>query len=499
MGRPRFPGQWRIAAAGDDQSEDRDLSLTSTDDHEDAEDSLESLFDAFAADSDDGSDDLERETITAIAGPSDAGPADPFAASGIRDRCGLARQPTLALTPRNYQDEAMAAWTRQQGRGVVVLPTGAGKTVIALMAIAGAGVRTLIVVPTIELLRQWQTTLASHLGYPLAEVGMVGGGKRTVRDLTVITYDSAALPSRRLDGFGLLVVDEVHHLPARAYRTIAGKVNAPLRLGLSATPERSDGGHHDLDVLIGPVVYRKEAWELARDQHIAAYDEKRLFVDLGAEEQHRYEQLMAEYRWYIASHRRSLGNPRTMFTEMIRRSGHDPAARSALRAHQQARMIALNAGAKIARTVELLTTHRDDKVIVFSEYNAMVDVLAEQLMLPAITYRTPLPERHQILTRFREGAYSKLVTGRVLNEGVDVPDANVAIVVSGSSATREYIQRLGRILRPKREKALLYELITRRTTEGKSARKRRPPVPLDPDRRKRRQGARADVGTGGGN
>jgi superfamily II DNA or RNA helicase len=294
------------------------------------------------------------------------------------------------------------------------------------------------------------------------------------------------MPSRRLDGFGLLVVDEVHHLPARAYRAIAGKVNAPFRLGLSATPERSDGGHRDLDRLIGPVVYRKDAWELARDQHIASYDEKRLFVDLGTEEQGRYDQLMAEYRWYIASHRGSLGSPQTMFTEMIRRSGHDPAARSALRAHHQARMIALNADAKIGRTVELLEKHRDDKVIVFSEYNAMVDILAERLLLPAITYKTPLPERRQILERFRDGSYSKLVTGRVLNEGVDVPDANVAVVVSGSSATREYIQRLGRVLRPKKERALLYELITRRTTEGKSARKRRPAVPIDPDRRQRR-------------
>jgi superfamily II DNA or RNA helicase len=177
-----------------------------------------------------------------------------------------------------------------------------------------------------------------------------------------------------------------------------------------------------------------------------------------------------------------------MFVEMIRRSGYDPAARAALRAHHPARIIALNADAKLAKVVELLTKHRDDKVIVFSEYNVMVDALSERLLLPAITYRTPPAERRQILERFRSGEYGKLVTGRVLNEGVDVPDANVAIVVSGSSATREYIQRLGRVLRPKRERALLYELVTRRTTEGRSARKRRPKeeLELDPDRRERR-------------
>ena len=485
MVRPPFLAHRRSAATvAEPPSEPVDAARASEGD--DGEEPFDSLFDALDAAPEVGEPDLDagldgtaaEACTTELVGSL----ADPRTAT----RHGLARPPRLAMTARPYQDEAIASWARQEGRGVVVLPTGAGKTMVAMMAIARAGVRTLVVVPTIELLQQWQATLAERLGYPLSEIGVVGGGKRTVRDLTVITYDSAAMPSRKLEGFGLLVVDEVHHLPARAYRSIAGKVNAPFRLGLSATPERSDGGHHDLDRLIGPVVYRKDAWELARDQHIASYDEKRLFVDLGVEEQLRYDQLMAEYRWYIASHRGSLGSPQTMFTEMIRRSGHDPAARSALRAHHQARMIALNADAKIGRTVELLEKHRDDKVIVFSEYNAMVDILAERLLLPAITYKTPLPERRQILERFRDGSYSKLVTGRVLNEGVDVPDANVAVVVSGSSATREYIQRLGRVLRPKKERALLYELITRRTTEGKSARKRRPTAPLDPDRRQRR-------------
>ena len=486
MARYPFAVRRRGVATAAAVTPDGGEGLVATGDEDGTEEPFDSLFDALDAAPEVGDPELCAGVAEGSSEGIDGVEPDPLAQPAIRARHGLARPPKLAMTPRPYQDEAIASWVRQAGRGVVVLPTGAGKTMVAMMAVARAEVRTLVVVPTIELLQQWQATLAERLGYPLSEVGVVGGGKRTIRDLTVITYDSAAMPSRRLDGFGLLVVDEVHHLPARAYRAIAGKVNAPFRLGLSATPERSDGGHHDLDRLIGPVVYRKDAWELARDQHIASYDEKRLFVDLGSEEQLRYDQLMAEYRWYIASHRGSLGGPQTMFAEMIRRSGHDPAARSALRAHHQARMIALNADAKVGRTVELLQKHRGDKVIVFSEYNAMVDVLAERLMLPAITYKTPLPERRQILDRFRDGSYAKLVTGRVLNEGVDVPDANVAIVVSGSSATREYIQRLGRVLRPKKERALLYELITRRTTEGKSARKRRPTAPIDPDRKQRR-------------
>jgi superfamily II DNA or RNA helicase len=120
-------------------------------------------------------------------------------------------------------------------------------------------------------------------------------------------------------------------------------------------------------------------------------------------------------------------------------------------------------------------------VIIFAEYNALVDAISRRLLIPSITYRTDPQERRNILAGFREGRYSKLVTGRVLNEGVDVPDANVAIVASGSSATREYIQRLGRILRPKPTQAILYELITRRTSEGQAAKRRRPKEQAESD------------------
>jgi superfamily II DNA or RNA helicase len=288
-----------------------------------------------------------------------------------------------------------------------------------------------------------------------------------------MTYDSAAMPRRRLDGYGLLVVDEAHHLPAPTYRTIAARVAAPWRLGLSATPERADGSHADLAELIGPEVYRRLPADLSRSGHIAAYRERRIFVDLTATERLRYDALIAEWRWYIASQRSRFifGN---LFEQIIKRSAQDPAARRALHAHHQARLIALNAEGKIAEVERLLQAHRGEKVLVFSEYNAMVQTLSHRLGLPSITYRTEASERRAVLDRFRSGQYSKLATGRVLNEGVDVPDANVAIVVSGSSATREYVQRLGRVLRPKPREAVLYEIISRGTTEGRAARARRP-------------------------
>jgi superfamily II DNA or RNA helicase len=288
-----------------------------------------------------------------------------------------------------------------------------------------------------------------------------------------MTYDSAAMPRRSLSAYGLLIVDEVHHLPAPTYRAIARKAAAPWRLGLSATPERADGSHLELAELIGPEVYRRLPADLARSGHIASYRERRIFVDLSPEERCRYDLLMAEYRWYLATRRAGFMRG-GFFEQMIRDSARDPAARRALQAHHQARLIALNAEAKIEQVAMLLERHREEKVLVFSEYNAMVQTLSDRLGLPAITYRTEALERRLVLERFRGGRYSKLVSGRVLNEGVDVPDANVAIVVSGSSASREYIQRLGRVLRPKPREAALYEIISRRTTEGRAARARRP-------------------------
>jgi len=384
--------------------------------------------------------------------------------------------PTLPLAPRPYQKDALTAWGRAQGRGVVVLPTGAGKTVVALMTMEAMQVTTLVVVPTIDLMHQWHDGIKEKFGLDAAQVGMVGGGFKNARPITVITYDSAAMPRRDLSDYGLLIFDEAHHLPSASYRTIATRADAPFRLGLSATLERSDGQHDDLARLIGLTVFERQPQTLARDKHIADYKVERVSVDLTDDEQARYDQLTSEFSWYMASNRTKLmmTGAANLFEALIRSAGYDPAARQALRSHREARMLAMNAERKIQAVETLLTRHRDDKVIVFSEWNVIVNELSRRLCLPAITYRTHADERRDILDKFRQQKYSKLVTGRVLNEGVDVPDANVAIVVSGSSTTREYIQRLGRVLRPKPGHAHLYELVSRGTSEVKTARKRKP-------------------------
>src|SRR3954447_26030548 len=235
------------------------------------------------------------------------GPGDGIDEAEV-ERFALPFAPTLALQPRVYQREAVGRWLGNGGRGVVVLPTGAGKTVVAFMALEQVPVRALVVVPTIDLLHQWRRGLIEKAGVPADQVGVIGGGERSSAPVTRVTYDSAAMPRRRLDGFGLLIVDEVHHLPAPTYRAIAAKTAAPWGLGLSAPPERSDGGHFDLGGLIGPEVYRRLPADLAAEGHIADHREKRIFVDLTPEERARYDLLMAEYRWYLATRRGDMVN-----------------------------------------------------------------------------------------------------------------------------------------------------------------------------------------------
>src|SRR5579883_2484285 len=379
----------------------------------------------------------------------------------------------LAIEPRPYQEEALTQWLAEGSRGVVVLPTGAGKTLLAAMAIAETGLWTLAVVPTIDLLQQWRGALSSALSLPEEEIGVFGGGEKDIKPVTIITYDSAAIYPRELRHFGLLVFDECHHLPAPTYRLIAESAFTPLRLGLSATPERSDMAHADLIELIGPEVYRRSPSELTQERYLAQYREQRINVALSSEDEERYNEQRRVFRSFLQRRRIILRSPEDFQQKLIFMSARDPEARTAMLAWREARNIAMNAPAKYAEIERILRDHGGDQVILFSEYNYVVDEISRRFCIPSITYKTPTEERRTILERFRTGQYSKLVTGRVLNEGVDVPDCRVAIIVSGNSTKREYIQRLGRILRPKEEQALLYELITSGTTEEHIAQRRR--------------------------
>ncbi len=372
---------------------------------------------------------------------------------------------------REYQQDALDSWRAAGDRGCLELPTGSGKTVIGIAAMVALGVPALVVVPTIDLLEQWQRELETEFQRP---VGRLGGGEQRVERVTVATYDSAYLRADELgDRFGLVVFDEVHHLGGEGYRDIARLLAAPARLGLTATFERPDGAHEVIEDLVGPLAQRVDVDELA-GEHLADYDIKHVAVALTDAERERYEQHQGTFTDYLKQSNIQLRSG-SDYQELVKRSGTDPQAREALLAKQRAREVMMNAQRKVDRLADILDHHRGDRVIVFTAYTDLVYRLSERFLIPAITHETGASERREILERFRDGTYSRVVTANVLDEGVDVPDANVAVVLSGSGSEREFTQRLGRILRPKADgsRALLYELVTEETAEERVARRRR--------------------------
>ncbi len=386
------------------------------------------------------------------------------------------RYETLAITqtarrePRPYQSAALAAWRQQGGRGVVVLPTGAGKTLVAHLAIADRCRSTLVIAPTLDLVAQWHEGLVATFGGP---VGVIGGGDYDVQPLTVTTYDSAYMHMEHLGArFGLLVFDECHHLPGSSYALAARLSLAPFRLGLTATPERGDGRERDLDDLVGPLVYRKDIVEMTGD-YLAEYETVRVTVELTAAEREEYAAEREIYRGFLGQNGISMARP-SGWSDFVIRSSRGEDGRRAMAAYRRQREIAFTAPAKLAYVERLLHQHRNDRTIVFTQDNATVYLVSRRFLLPAITHRTRVSERSEILSGFADGRYGAVATSRVLNEGVDMPDANIAVVMSGSGSVREHVQRLGRLLRKRGAKrAVLYELVTGGTSEAYTSDRRR--------------------------
>ncbi|HET9110023.1 MAG TPA: DEAD/DEAH box helicase, partial [Ktedonobacterales bacterium] len=313
------------------------------------------------------------------------------------ERPTLPFTPRLTLAPRPYQEEALVAWRAAGSRGLVILPTGAGKTFLGALAIAHAGLWTLVVVPTIDLLGQWRRALAEALDAPAETIGVFGGGDHEIAPITVITYESAQLRPDVLRHFGLLIFDECHHLPAPTYRQIAEGAFTPLRLGLSATPERADQEHLALERLIGPEVYRRHPEELAAARYLADYTVAHLAVALSDADRARYDAARATYRGFIARRRLAITSPADFQRKILWASARDPEARQAMLAWRESRSLALNAPAKLTLLEEIFARHRDEHVLVFSEYNQLVGEVSERFAIPQITHRTAPEERRLIL------------------------------------------------------------------------------------------------------
>lgn len=369
------------------------------------------------------------------------------------------------IQPRSYQTQALNHWLKKGSRGVVVLPTGAGKTILAVLAIVQTKRPTLIHVPTLDLMHQWYRVLCDHLTLP---IGLLGGGYHELQPVTVATYDSALIhvPFKG-NQFGLLVFDECHHLPSEQMQYCAISSLSPFRLGLTATPEDRGEREKLMNEICGEFCYQIHIHELTGNT-LAKYEVVTKKIELTEEENKNYLAARKIYTDFLKEHKIdfSLQNKGSTWGQFIRLAHRSAKGREAFQAYLLQKKISQSAGHKIHAVWELLCIHQQERILIFTQDNETAYHIGRQFFLPVLTHHTKTKEREHFLNAFRSGEYRVLVTSKVLNEGVDVPEASIAIVFSGSGAVREHVQRLGRILRAKEgKKAILYELISANTGE----------------------------------
>lgn len=378
----------------------------------------------------------------------------------------------IGKTLRSYQHAALAAWNQAQWRGVVVLPTGAGKTHVALAAVAGLGVPTLVVVPTRVLLCQWQ--LRAQACFPGEPIGVLGDGQRSLQSITVATYESALRHMPRIGNrFALLVVDEAHHFSHGQRTELLEMSTAPFRLGLTATPPESPIASDTLAELVGPICFETTVNDL-RGSYLADFDHSRVSVHLTEEEQRCYERHIRCFRQ--ARKMASWGAGELPWPVLIARLQALPGGARAISSFRIAEQLVSYPAAKANMLRRLLDSFQARRVLCFTADNRTAYQVARDHLLWPITCDIGRPEREEAMNLFREGKLRGLVSARVLNEGYDVPDADVAIIISAKLGVREHVQRMGRVLRPRPGKrAAIVELVCHGTLETRRAQRRRLP------------------------
>ncbi|MCS5499337.1 DEAD/DEAH box helicase [Cnuibacter physcomitrellae] len=343
---------------------------------------------------------------------------------------------------RDYQQQAVTSFV-DHGSGVVVLPCGAGKTLVGAGAMAEIKANTLILVTNTVSARQWRSELLRRTSLTEDEIGEYSGAVKDVKPVTIATYQ--ILTSKRggayrhlelLDAldWGLIVYDEVHLLPAPVFKLTAD-LQARRRLGLTATLVREDGRESDVFSLIGPKRYDAPWKEIEAQGYISPAECFEVRVDLSHSERLEYAAAADDERYRLAA----------------------------------------SAPEKLAATRELIDRHPGEQVLVIGQYLDQLEALSEALNVPQITGATPVDERERLFQAFRDGEERILVVSKVANFSVDLPEASVAIQVSGSFGSRqEEAQRLGRLLRPKESghTASFYTLVTRDTVDAEFAQNR---------------------------
>jgi len=351
---------------------------------------------------------------------------------------------------RDYQREAVGAFwaggTVSGGSGVVVLPCGAGKTVVAIGSMDVVSAHTLILTTNVTALRQWRDEILDKTDLDPEDVGEYSGVRKEIKPVTITTYQILTYRKNKDSKFlhfdlfneknwGLIVYDEVHLLPAPVFRAVAN-LQSRRRLGLTATLVREDGREEEVFSLIGPKKYDVPWRVLEKRGFIATANCAEIRVPFRDEDL-RLEYAVAESR---VKHKLAATNP-----------------------------------AKVDIVKDLLEKHSEDQVLIIGQYLDQLDTLSEMSGAPIITGRTPQGEREKLYEKFRKKEVPVLVVSKVANFAVDLPDANVAIQVSGTFGSRqEEAQRLGRVLRPKKDanSAHFYSVVTRDTTEQDYANKR---------------------------
>ena len=343
---------------------------------------------------------------------------------------------------RPYQQEAAESFWHG-GSGVVVLPCGAGKTLVGAAAMAHAQATTLILVTNTVSARQWKDELVRRTSLTEDEIGEYSGTSKEVRPVTIATYQ--VLTTRRKGAYphlelldardwGLIVYDEVHLLPAPVFKLTAD-LQARRRIGLTATLVREDGREGDVFSLIGPKRFDAPWKQIEAQGFISPAACFEVRVDLPPSDRLEYAAATDDERYRLAA----------------------------------------SAPAKIDAVKELIAQHPDEQILVIGQYLDQLDTLSEALNAPQITGATPVDEREELYRQFRVGEIQLLVVSKVANFSIDLPEASVAIQVSGSFGSRqEEAQRLGRLLRPKQSghTASFYTLVARDTIDQDYAQNR---------------------------
>jgi superfamily II DNA or RNA helicase len=371
---------------------------------------------------------------------------------------------------RKEQQKAFENWMDSK-RGVVVMPTGTGKTEVALAIMRDLAVSTLVVAPVRDLMYQWHRRIRQGLGY---DAGVIGDNTYRVKPVSVTTYDSACIHMDKLGHlFKLIVFDECHHLPGAMRREAALMSAAPFRLGLTATPHRADDRHKDLDTLIGPKVYGLSISDV-RGKSLAEYQTVCIPVYLLPEEQEVYNACSRKVREYMYRRNSEEGSKKFTMQDLMAEIGSDPEARAIQRAYYKMQSIQDRAAEKFRILEDIFRLHLGERVIVFTGSNVMARDISCRFLIPCLLSHCLKEERMDILDGFRDDIYPAIVANRVLDEGVDIPEAKVAVILGGQASTRQATQRLGRILRKSGNKeGVLYDVVCRDTSEEKRSRQRR--------------------------